>query len=105
MVPLPNPYRARRADKIRTEMPGITLIECSEGLGAYLGADGATDPGAAEPAITKRVFRQILLVIVLGKVELGSVADLGRDRAVARRAQPLLEALLRGLGGAALRVR
>src|SRR5206468_3094637 len=71
-----------------------------------LGGDGragrAGDAGAAEPAITERVLRQILLVIILGEVEGRGVPYLGGDLAVTGRAQLLLKAVARGFRGAAL---
>src|SRR5262249_30610567 len=69
------------------------------------GADLASDAGTAEPAIAHRVLGEILLVIVLGKVELRRVEDLGRDGAVALRRQRLLVLGLRPLGGCTLRRR
>src|SRR5580704_19285645 len=65
-------------------------------------ADRAGDPGAAEPAIAERVFRQVLLVVVLSKVELRRLADLSGDGAVAGALQARLEAFARGLGSTEL---
>ena len=42
--------------------------------------DRAAHAGAAEAAVTHRVLRQVLLVVVLGVVERRRVEDLGRDR-------------------------
>src|SRR5437588_2513929 len=70
--------------------------------GADLGPDRAADSGAAETAIAVGVFRQVLLVIVLGEVEFGRVADFGRDLAVPRGGEPCLVGLARGFGGAKL---
>src|ERR1700684_3894776 len=48
------------------------------------------DAAAAQAAIAIRIFRQVLLVIVLGVEELGCIADFCRDRAPAGRRQQLL---------------
>src|SRR5262249_21030982 len=53
-------------------------------------ADRAAHAGAAEAAIAHRVLRQILLVVVLGKIELRRVEDFGGDRIEA----PCLELLV-----------
>src|SRR5262245_10547325 len=45
--------------------------------------DRAADPCPAEPAITIRILRQVLLVVILRVVELGRGQDFGRDRAEA----------------------
>src|SRR5262245_5628978 len=50
----------------------------------------AAHPGAADTAIPPRVLREVLLVIVLGVVELRRLADLRRDRSVARLAERAL---------------
>src|SRR5579863_4356100 len=47
------------------------------------GSNLATHAGAAEAAITVRVLRQILLVIVLGEIKRRRLADFGGDRAQA----------------------
>src|SRR5689334_478108 len=67
--------------------------------------DRAAHAGAAEAAVTARVLRQVLLVVVLGEVELRRRPDLRGDLAVARRGEPLLEHVPRLLRGGALRVR
>src|SRR6516164_7966569 len=51
--------------------------------------DRAGHAGAAEPAITGRILGQILLVVVLGKVELACRRDLGGDAAEAPRRKRL----------------
>src|SRR5262249_57707044 len=53
-------------------------------------ADGAAHAGAAEAAIARRVLCQILLVVVLGKIECRRIQDLGGDRIEA----PCFELLL-----------
>src|SRR5207247_7734391 len=65
-------------------------------------ADRAAHAGAAEAAISVRVLREVLLMIVLGVVALGRRLDLGRDRAVSRRGQLLLKRVTRSLGRALL---
>src|SRR4029077_14561742 len=66
-------------------------------------ADRTRHAGAAEATIAGRIFRQILLVIVLGEIELRSVDDLAGDRAVAFLLQLLLIHRLRCLGCLPLR--
>ncbi len=44
-------------------------------------ADRTGDAGAAEPAISAGIFRQILLVIAFGEIERPRLRDLGGDRA------------------------
>ena len=51
---------------------------------------------------SRRVLRQVLLVVVLGEVEGPCPGDLGGDAAVARLGQPRLEARAALLGGALL---
>src|SRR5215207_5025797 len=53
-------------------------------------ADGAGDAGAADPAVAVGVLRKVLLVVVLGKVELGRRQNLGRDRTVTGLGERLL---------------
>src|SRR5581483_3847399 len=68
------------------------------------GADLAGNAGAAEPAIAARIFREILLVVVIGEIELRCREDFRRDCAVAFRFQCGLILLLRFFGGLPLRV-
>src|SRR5262249_12575775 len=65
-------------------------------------ADGAAHAGAAEAAIAHRVLRQILLVVVLGKIECRRIEDFGGDRIEALRLELLLVHRFRRLGGATL---
>src|SRR4029453_16123814 len=65
---------------------------------------GAAHARAAAPAVAPWVLREVLLVIVLGVVEVGSLADLRGDGLVAGLAQHALIRLLRGEGGLELRV-
>src|SRR5258708_3538202 len=53
-------------------------------------ADRAAHAGAAQAAIAHRVLRQILLVIVLGKIERRRIEDFGGDRIEAPRFELLL---------------
>src|SRR5439155_344695 len=55
----------------------LALLSRLGGAGGGAKADRAGQPGAAEAAVTERVLRQVLLVIVLGEVELGRAEDLG----------------------------
>src|SRR5580698_372113 len=48
--------------------------------GCDASADRAAHAGAAKAAITARIFRQILLVIILGEIERWRLPDLSRDR-------------------------
>src|SRR3954470_24146510 len=50
-------------------------------------SDGAGDAGSLQAAVSTRVLRQVLLVVLLGVVELGRRSDLGADLATARAAQ------------------
>src|SRR5262245_40273287 len=61
--------------------------------------------GAADPAVAARVLGEVLLVIVLGEIEVGRVANLGGDGSVAVRLQRRLIGRLRLLGLPALLVR
>src|SRR5262245_22516881 len=70
---------------------------CGPSAGAKLGlprcrrVERERHAAAAEPAIAARIFREILLVIVLGVVERGRRRDLGGDlRDAARREQRLV---------------
>src|SRR5512144_2438169 len=56
-------------------MPGVG----SGGAGRVGNAGRTGNAGAAETAVAARVFREILLVIVLGKVELRTRSDLRGD--------------------------
>src|SRR5262249_51251946 len=62
--------------------------------------DRAGHPSAMVRAVSIRVLgiRQVLLVVVLGEVELGRLADLGRDLAIAGPRQLLLVGRQRLLG-------
>src|SRR5262249_53890025 len=71
--------------------------------GCYPSADLAAHAGTAEPAVAKRVLRQILLVIILGVVERRRVEDFRGDRTVAALVERRLESRLRRFGGRALR--
>src|SRR3954453_2068609 len=65
-------------------------------------ADRAADARATQTAVTIRILRQVLLVIVLGEIEIGRRQDLGGDQTVTRLRQRLLELLLRMLRRLAL---
>src|SRR6202035_4515997 len=49
-------------------------------LSSHASPDRAAHAGAAKSAITVRVFRQVLLVIILGEIERRRIADLVGDR-------------------------
>src|SRR5580692_12750499 len=74
-------------------------------LRCYSRADRAAHAGAAEAAITLRILGEVLLMIVLGKIERRRVDDLGSDRAHALRVERLGIGRLRGFRGGALRRR
>ena len=57
------------------------------------------DTGAAVAAVSSRILRQVLLVIILGIVERRRVGNLGRDPTVARGSQPILISRARRFGG------
>src|SRR4249919_3553433 len=65
-------------------------------------ADGAGDAGSAETAVASGVFREVLLVIVLGVVKWRRVCNLGGNASETRIVQAILEGLARRLGGALL---
>src|SRR5262245_6675192 len=81
---------------------GSTAVPAPAGSARMRDADGARHAGAAVAAVTPRVFREILLVIVLGVVELGSLANLRGDGPVTRRRERPLVRVARGLGETAL---
>src|SRR5262249_14851480 len=60
---------------------------------------GTAHAGAAMAAIAVGVLRQVLLMVVLGEIELGSGRQLRGDRAVAGGAEGLLICLQRRLRG------
>src|SRR5262249_19873897 len=64
--------------------------------------DRTADPGSTEPAIARGIFREILLVIILGVVERAGRQDLRRDAAVSGFGEPLLLHIARSLRRAAL---
>src|SRR5208282_5915294 len=64
-----------------------------------------SDPGAAEAAISVRILREILLVVVLGEVERRGFADLSGDLAQPGGIEPALIGFSRRLCRAALRRR
>src|SRR5262245_54891764 len=78
----------------RPEMTVVGCINCQrEDLrrlgGLHAGADGTAHAGAAEAAVAHGVLRQVLLVVVLGKIEWWCVDDLGGDGVVAAPVQSL----------------
>src|SRR3954451_19052473 len=83
--------------------PGITDLE-RPGSGVDAGADRTGHAGAAEAAIAGRIFREILLVIVLGEIELACRRDLGGNRAQTPPGRRLLIGGLRGVGGFTLHI-
>src|SRR5687767_15531644 len=71
----------RRADKKGAPKGAFSFqLDGSVRRRLCAGADRARHAGAAKPAISERVLRQILLVVVLGEIELRRVDDLGGDR-------------------------
>src|SRR4051812_11573062 len=66
------------------------------------GADLAGHAGPAQPAISARIFGEILLMIILGEIEFRRVDDLGADGGIALGTQRLVICFLRRLGGYAL---
>src|SRR5262245_43062272 len=67
-------------------------------------SDRARHAGAAKAAIARRVLGEILLMIVLGKIERAGVCDLRGDGAETLGGERLLVHRLRGVGGLLLRV-
>src|SRR5262249_36577314 len=76
--------------------------ELLAGLGRDAGPDRAGNAGSAEAAITLRVLGEVLLVVILGKVEGRPVDDLGGDLAVALPLQLLFVGRLDGFRDPAL---
>src|SRR5262245_38504409 len=68
-------------------------------------ANGAAQAGAAEAAVAVRHFGQVLLVVVLRKIEGRRVEDFSRDRSVAVGRQNFLISGLGGFSRSPLRVR
>src|SRR5262249_52572147 len=84
-----SPLQARARRNVRR--PAAPMGSSLRRLRRLMGdADRAAHGGAAEAAIAHRVLRQILLVVVLGKIELRRVEDFGGDRIEA----PCLELLV-----------
>src|SRR5271169_6090463 len=67
-------------------------------------AHGTGDARSPEAAVAVGILREVLLVVVLRVIELGSGQNLGRDGAVTRGGKLPLECRFRGLGRRALRV-
>src|SRR5262249_39765864 len=80
----------------------VTLAETMGSVRRDPGSDRASDADAAEAAVTHRIFGEVLLVIVLGKIEFGGVEYLGCDHAIAFGSERLFEGRLRGLCSVAL---
>src|SRR5689334_23309354 len=72
--------------------------------GADADADRTRHAGAAEPAIARRILGEILLMIVLGKIEFARRRDLGGDLAEPFGCKRLLIHRPRLIGGFALRI-
>src|SRR5215510_12240875 len=66
------------------------------------GADLAAHAGPAQAAIAGRVLREVLLVVILGKIERRRIEDFRRDRAKPLGAQRLLVHGPRRFGSLAL---
>src|SRR5262245_16998316 len=94
--------RASSRRAVPRTAPGPTAAPAPAGSARMRDADGARHAGAAVAAVTPRVFREILLVIVLGVVELGSLANLGGDGPVTRRRERPRVRVAGGLGETAL---
>src|SRR5712692_932561 len=67
---LRNPTSPRTRGEVKNKASGVDAD-----------ADRARHAGAAKPAIAGRILGQILLMIVLGKIELAGWRNLGGDRA------------------------
>jgi hypothetical protein len=78
------PGRLRRGfdQGTRAALPARTRCSAPHAVGCLPGSDGATHACAAETAIAGWVFCQVLLMVVLGKVELRGAQNLGRNGAV-----------------------
>src|ERR1051325_10609575 len=72
--------------------------------GGQADADRARPAGAAQSAVACRVLGEILLMIVLGKIEFVRWRDLGGDGAETLCRQRLLICRFRCVGGFALRI-
>src|SRR5690606_4862126 len=81
---------------------GLFFIHSSDS--AYARSNGAGNACAAEPAIAIRILCQILLVIILGKIEGRRIKDFGCDRAIALLGNLVTISLARGFRRLALRV-
>src|SRR3954453_4068320 len=72
--------------------------------GTHADADRARHAGAAQSAIARRIFGEILLMIALGEIELARRRDLGGDGGKTLGRQRLLVHSLRRTGRLALRI-
>src|SRR5262249_53158376 len=83
--------------------PALTIASSLGRLRHPIGdADRTAHAGAAEAAIAHRVLRQILLVVVLGKIECRRIENFGGDRTEAPRLELLVVHRFRRLRGATL---
>src|SRR6266545_5817413 len=90
----------RQADGAAVPQPG----EDSHARLGNVDARRAGHARPAEPAVTIRILRQVLLVVILGKVELGRRKDLGCNRSMTGLRQRALVLVARTLGLVPLRV-
>src|SRR5262252_1945970 len=85
--------------------PPVSLEKTSRRHGVDRGPDRTAHAGAAEAAVSGRILGEILLMIILGKIEVRGGQDLCRDGTVPSRGERLLVHRLGSLCGRALRGR
>src|SRR5262249_23864071 len=99
------PPTRRRSDARSAGSPSTSGDRTSRRHGADRGPHRTADAGAAEAAIAGRILGEILLMIILGKIEVRGGQNLCRDGTVPARGDRLLVHRLRSLCGRALRGR
>src|SRR5215475_10249298 len=99
------PPTRRRSDARSAGSPSTTDNRTSRRHGADRGPHRTADAGAAEAAIAGRILGEILLMIILGKIEVRGGQNLCRDGTVPSCGDRLLVHRLRSLCGRALRGR
>src|SRR5215207_3067082 len=82
----------------KSSTPASVARSVLSATGRHVHTNRAGDPRAAETAITVRVLREVLLVVVLGEVEFRRRHDLRGDLPVPRLRQPRLELVPSTLG-------
>src|SRR5690242_20106163 len=96
--------RGRANEALAPCLRGEETTRIESRSGGHADADRARHAGAAQSAIARRVLGEILLMIVLGKIEFARWRKLGGDGAETLCGQRLLVHSLRRIGGLALHI-